>query len=576
MKFSFFILFLLVFVQPQAQSNLIMGKKDTLRHEHTTGGEIDSIDIAFSFHSSTLPGGGFSANENTRPYSLFLQNEGGAMFRHFNSWKKKRFSALPHLGFGYIFGGQGTQIVKATYTHAFNYKNILNVDYDMQKGNSFLRSGDFTHHDVQLQFEHQSSFYSFELRGQYLNRDITQNGGILFDSLIESSGLAFTPVKKSNAFSKYRGTRIELDHYFDFLMKDSLNSTGLYVENKMHIFNRKYQEISDTLSLIYSNTFIHNDSTNDQYQLAEIINIAGVYYDRKGFYLKAGLQNNWWNYFNLGSHITRSEINFDGKAGITIRKVHLQNHTNFNFIGAKGEWFSNTNLQFGWKKFAFQANADFSHLLPEAFQRSYFGNHLNYNLNFDQLEKQFRMNINTGLNYSYRRHSIGIFVKNATLTNNYWFYNDTWATDTLKTLNALSFGLTGKTGYKIVNFTFSGSYNQSNWMPDLLIQGRLYLQGRMFKSRKLLAQIGIEASYHNGYHLIEVIPLMDIYRLSAFSAEPMINLHVFGGFEIHRFRFFFRVENMGYFWTESTNRIAVDYPIPAMQIRVGITWDFFN
>jgi hypothetical protein len=576
MKLYLFILFLVVFVQSQAQNSSIMGQKDTLKHEHTTGGTIDSIDIAFSFHSSTLPGGGFSRRENTQSYDLFLKNEGGSMFRHFNPWKKKRFSALPHLGFGYIFGGQATQIVKATYTHAFDYKNILNVDYDMQKGNSFLRSGDFTHHDVQLQFEHQSNFYSFEVRGQYLNRDIGQNGGILTDTLIESSGLAFAPVRKSNARSKYRGVRIELDHYFDFLMKDSLNSTGLYIDNKMYIFNRKYQEISDTLSLIYANNFIDNDSTNDQYQLSEIVNSAGLYYDRKGFYLKAGLQNNWWNYFNLGSHISRSEINLDGKLGITIRKINLQNHTNFNFIGAKGEWFSNTKLQFGWKNFDFHANADFSHLLPEPFQRSYFGNHLNYALTFDQLKKQFRINLNARLNYSIKQHSVGIFAKNATLTNNYWFYNDTWTTDTIGTLNSLSIGISGKTGYKILKFDVSGSYNNSNWMPDLLVQGRLYLQGKMFKGRKLLAQIGVETSYHSGYNLIEMIPLMDIYRLSAFSAEPMVNLHVFGGFEIHRFRFFFRVENMGYFWTESTNRIAIDRLIPAMQIRVGVTWDFFN
>lgn len=113
-------------------------------------------------------------------------------------------------------------------------------------------------------------------------------------------------------------------------------------------------------------------------------------------------------------------------------------------------------------------------------------------------------------------------------------------------------------------------------MPDFLAQGRLYLQGKMFNGRKLLGQIGVEASYHTGYNILETIPLMDIYRLTNTPTEAMVNLHVFGGFEIQRFRFFFRVENLGYFWTESTNRVAVNYPIPAMQIRVGITWDFLN
>ncbi len=186
------------------------------------------------------------------------------------------------------------------------------------------------------------------------------------------------------------------------------------------------------------------------------------------------------------------------------------------------------------------------------------------------------MNLNAQLDYTYQQHTVGVFAKNATLTNNYWFYNNTWTADTINALNAFSIGLTGKTGYKILKFSLSGSYNSSNWMPNLLVQSRLYLQGRLFKGRKLLGQFGVEASYHNGYRLLEHLPYMDVYRITTSSTDPMVNLHAFGAFEIQRFRFFFRVENIGYFWTESTNRVGLNQPIPAMQIRVGITWDFFN
>lgn len=576
MKLSLVISFALLCLQAFAQHNPLMGEKDTLKHSFSTGGIIDSIDVAFSYQSSTYPGGGFSNSENILSYDHFLKNQGGGMFRNFSPWKKMRFSALPHLGFGYIFGTQATQNVRATYTHAFNANNILNIDYDMKRGTSFLRTSNFSSHDVHLQFQHQAKFYSFAVKGQYLNQDFGQPGGVLTDTLIELSGLSFAPIRKANAISHYRGARVELEHYFDLLSKDSINAMGLYVENKLNIFNRKYKEYSDTLGLIYTNSFLDNDSTNDQYQESMISNTAGIYYGRKEFHLKGGLQYNWWNYFNLGNVFKQSEINLDAKIGLTVRGIDIKNHTNFNFIGAKGEWFTNTNLRFGWNNFRFVGNADFSFLLPEPYQRFYHGNHIAYTSNLDQLEKQFRMNVNAQVNYSFQQHSVGLFAKNATLTNNYWFYNDTWTNDTLNTLNALSVGLTGKTGYKVIKFAFSGSYNVSNWMPTMLVQGRLYLQGRLFKGRKLLGQFGVEASYHNGYRMIEHIPFMDIYRLGAATAEPMVNLHAFGGFEIQRFRFFFRVENLGYFWTPSTNKIAVDHPIPAMQIRVGITWDFFN
>lgn len=576
MRYSLSILFVLLFVQSMAQGNAVMGKKDTLTNSFTTGGPIDSVDISFSYHSSTMPGGGFAATENVQPYDLFLTNAGGSMFRTFSNWKKMRFSALPHLGFGYIFGGQATQIVRANYTHAFNHTNLLNVDYDLQRGTNFLRNGEFTHHDVQLQYQLTSPFYSLSLKGQYLNRNIGNNDGVITDTLIDFYGLSYAPVRKGNALSQYRGTRIELEHYFDFLSRDSINATGLYVDNKLQIFNRKYREYSDTLLLIYPIVFMDLDSTNDQYQLSEVVNGAGLYYSRSNFFLKAGLQNNWWNYFNLGNTISRSEINLDGKLGITIRKVELHNHTNVNFIGAQGEWFSYSKLGFDWSNFHFRGNADISYLLPEPHQRFYYGNNVYYDLPFDQLKKQFRMNLNAQLDYSFQQHQIGVFVKNATLANNYWFYDNTWTADTIGTLNSLSIGVTGKTGYKILKFSLSGSYNSSNWMPNLLVQSRLYLQGRLFKGKKLLGQFGVEASYHNGYRLLEHLPYMDIYRITSFSNDPMVNLHAFGAFEIQRFRFFFRVENIGYFWNESTNRVGLNQPIPAMQIRVGITWDFFN
>ncbi|MCO5260216.1 MAG: putative porin [Crocinitomicaceae bacterium] len=564
------------FVQSFAQNNAIMGEKDTLTYNYYSGGVFDSIDIAFSPHSSTLPGGGFSTSENTLPYNFFLNNYGGTIYHNFNDWKTKRFSAMPHLGFGYVFGMQATQQVKATYTHAFTSQTLLNIDYTMLKGTNFLRSGDFGKHDVQLQFEFQSRFYSLDVKGQFMSRNIKQNDGVQADSLIDYYGLAFTPIRKENAQSKYRGTRIELSHYFDFLSKDSNNAMGLYIDNKMNIFNRKYYEFSDTLQSIYSYIYLNTDTTNDQYQLSELVNVAGLFYSRNRLFFKVGAQNNWWNYYNLGNHIAQSEINLDGHIGMNFKLLSFRNNTNFNLIGAEREWFSFTNLKLHWKGISLDANANVSYLLPEPFQRYYLGNNLFYNLMTNKIDKQFKLDINALVKYTFKQHQIGVFVNNATVTNNYWFKNNTWVNDTLKSLNAFSVGLTGRTGYKVIFFDLKGSYNTSNWMPSMLVQGRLYLQGRLFKGKKLLAQIGVESSYHTGYKLVEHLPYMDIFSLTSVSSKAMANLHVFGAFEIQRFRFFFRVENLGYFWSDKTTRIALNQTIPSMNIRIGITWDFFN
>ncbi|HLU86798.1 MAG TPA: putative porin [Taishania sp.] len=577
MRLKFAIVFyLIVPLFGYSQKSPILGIKDTLKFNYTTGGTIDSVDINFSQHSSTLPGGGFSTSENSFAYDFFVQNSGGSVFRNFTNWKKMRFSALPHLGFGYIFGGQQTQIVKANYTHALSENQLLNIDYDMQRGSNFMRNGLFGHHDVQLQYQLKTNFYTLDLKGQYLSRLINQNDGLLTDSTLYTSGLDMSPVRKDIALSKQQGGRVNLNHYFDFLPKDSINATGLYIENRLNIFNRKYKESSDTLDLIYPVINISTDSTSDQYQLSQIANGAGLYYDRPGFYLKAGLDYNYWNYFNLGQNQDRSEVNLDGKLGIQIKRIEIENHTNINMIGAAGEWFTNTNIRFGWKNFKLNGKADISYLLPEPFQRSYYANNVSYNTQFDQLNKQFKLNLHAQLSYVIKQHSISVFAGNATATNTYWFINNSWRNDTLTTLNALTIGIAGQTGYKALRFSLKASYNKSNWMPEMLIQSRLYVQGRLFKGKKLLAQIGVEGAYLSSYQLLEHLPYMDVFNLTNQIGSSRTNLHVFGAFEVSRFRFFFRVENLGKFWTEPIQRIAFNQTIPNMQIRIGITWDFFN
>jgi hypothetical protein len=55
-----------------------------------------------------------------------------------------------------------------------------------------------------------------------------------------------------------------------------------------------------------------------------------------------------------------------------------------------------------------------------------------------------------------------------------------------------------------------------------------------------------------------------------------LDLAVFGGFELNAFKFFVRAENLGYFWNNRMLKVVSGYPIPPLQIRLGITWDFWN
>jgi len=256
--------------------------------------------------------------------------------------------------------------------------------------------------------------------------------------------------------------------------------------------------------------------------------------------------------------------------------VFLKNHSNFNFIGADQEWFSNSSAKLIIDRFNIHGFANFSNLLPEQFQRSYYGNHVQTSI--VNLSKQFRSSINATAEYAFgSRSKVGVYVNNVNLVNNYFFINNAWRKDVLGNLSYVQFGTSLETGYKILHATIRANYSVGNYVPAYLVQSRVLLQGKVFKGRKLLAQIGVEGSIHSGYDVLGYLPMLDAYQFGSAQVSPQaINLHAFGAFEVSQFRFFLRVENIGYVWNESRNLQVINYPIPAMNIRIGITWDFFN
>lgn len=578
MKSAILSVFLLAAGALQSQTSLHTIQPDTLRLGHHSGGPMDSVDVGFTQHSSTLPGGGSGLSENTWTYDFLGLNSGGARFRKLPKWKDVRFSALPHLGFGYVFGTQGAQYVKADYQQAFGTKNLLNIDYNLHRSNGFLRNSVYTHHNVQLQFLRKAHFYSFALRGQYLSSDIGQSNGIIADEFIDDFGLNFIPVQKDDAQSRYRGMEVGVEHYFDVLMRDTVNAFGVYAENAIRVLNHRYWEFSDTLGQLYGLLQIDNDSTMDQDQLSEAINGAGIYFKRPDFFAKAGFKTTYWRYFNLGNELSRTELNFDGEVKFKWGPVQLYDQTNFNITGANQEWFTDARAVVAIQRFDLQGRVKLSSLLPEPFQRFYYGNHVFSFVSSTNWQRQTNLDVSATAGYTLGSAYFSAFAQFYSLKDNYFFDGTQWRNDLMGTLYSSAFGVKTDVHYRILQVALKASYNQGDFMPDWLVQSRIGLQGRLFKTRKLLGQLGVEVSLHSGYRLANYLPMLDLFMVHGeYGLSPQaLNLHAYGGFEIDQFRFFFRVENIGYAWNDSRNRIAEDYPIPSMQIRIGITWDFFN
>jgi len=559
-----------------AQTSFLVNQKDTIKYDSFTGGILDSLDISLSSYSSSLPGGGIGDFLSVQSSDFFCKHVGGVRFYSDINRRKMRFSALPHLGFASIFGNQATQIIHARYTHAFEGNTLLNIDYDKSQGNAFLRASNFSHHDVNLQIEHSAKKYAFRVQTAYRSHLVGHSDGVITDTLLNLYALELIPTRKSDAQSRIQQGKIEMEHFIHFSQDSSLFSTGIYITNTVRTINRKYSETANDLTLIYPTVLLSADSTRDQYQWTELANKLGFFYHRNLLHLQATWQNKKWNFHNLGFFTRKTENNIDFNVDLLEKSFYLKNNTNINLFGAKGEWLTRTNFGFLFGDFSWNTSLALESMLPEAFQRHYHGNNVLYALSFADLKRQNKFEATTSFAYQYAQHRASFFVQHIRLPNNYWFYNNTWTQDTLQNMNTLSVGLKGATNYKSLHMSILGMFNSAKWSPNMLLQTRLFLQGKLFKERKLTGQLGVEASYNTSYYLFEIIPLLDLYRMSNITTLSRMNMHLFGGFELTHFRFFFRFENLAYAWTAHTIQEAIAYPIPSMQLRIGITWDFFN
>ena len=127
-------------------------------------------------------------------------------------------------------------------------------------------------------------------------------------------------------------------------------------------------------------------------------------------------------------------------------------------------------------------------------------------------------------------------------------------------------------------YVFNLLPNGLEFAPMHFIGSRISFKGGVFKAKKLILYGGCEPIYLSKFRRMAYVP--SISTISFYNPGEMnkgyIDLRVFAGFELDSFRFFARVENLAHLWTENTTEIMQNFPIPTVQIRFGITWDFWN
>ena len=554
---------------------------DTLSYFDRINGCIDSIDVNSGNLPSTFDGGiptytsdGVSALDLLR--SIMKTN-----FQNPHEYSNIEYSALPHLGFAYSFGGQGSQFIQTKYNQAFTDNFFIDIDYVKSSGNGIIRGSDFSLNDFGLQMFRLGKKYSMNIKGAFQLNKVSHSGGLMsIDSTIQQFGLQF-PNATKNASSKNKIGEIEHENYFNFL-SDSLKKIGLKSFHKYTVNNRSFEEYSDTLPQLYSVINIDSNSTRDQYNLASISNGIGFFISSKKFSFDATVYHRYWDFQNLGNHIDTSEINFVSNISLKRKKIMIENKFNINIIGAANEFENKLISQYQSKKISFSTQCFIESKAQSLFQRRYFGNNVSYS--FTNLRKQTLIGVNSEINFLFleklkNKFSIGFDGKLISIRNPFLYNGSDWVNDSLN-FNFGSFAISGgfKFGALHINPRIIYSISKNGHLPNIQCLGRIYMKGYLFKAKKLEALIGFDASYVSSFRLKLYMPYMDTYdwNIDQINSSPLSNFHAFISLGISEFRFFIRYENIGYFFNNPLRQELVNYPIAGNRMRVGITWDFFN
>ncbi|MCH2230274.1 MAG: putative porin [Crocinitomicaceae bacterium] len=551
---------------------------DTLRYEDRIDGPIDSIDVNSGNLPTTFDGGVNTIGTQGVSVSNLYENIVSNPFQRTHKFSKVEFSALPHLGFAYSFGAQGTQFIHAKYNHAFTEKLILDVDYVKSSTAGVIRNSASSLNDLGLQLLRAGNKYSTYVKASFNLNTVAHSGGLQnVDSIIEQFGLEFAPVQKGAADSKNKLGIIDWDNYFN-LLPDSLRQLGLKTTHKYSVFNRVYNEFSDTLSELYQVINIDSTFTRDQTNLASITNGAGIFFASNNFSIDGVLTHRYWDLQNLGSHIDTTEIGIESSARLNLRGFCLSNELKINLIGAANEFSEEVSVQYNTKKLGFYARYFLKNQLMQPDQRKYLSNHVLYDGNF---LKQTATGLKASLRYDFipEKYNVGLCVDLNSITNPFVFNGTNWVNDSID-FNFASFSIDGgvQLGPLHINPRYIYSVSKNYYLPQSQLFARIFVKGKLFKAKKLEALIGVDASYTSSFRLKSYIPFMDTYDWNNTTtySNSSTNLHAFIALGISEFRFFIRYENIGYFWSDKLTQELLNYPIAGTRMRVGITWDFFN
>ena len=553
-----------------------------LNSTFSTLGAIDTMDVNGIYLSSSFPLKS-TLNRFGLPSIDLLETNESIYTPNFRQRSAITFSALPHVGFSYLFGSQGAQLLRANYEQAFKKGFLLNAQIGTDITNGFYRNSGFSQSKYALQLARNSKRHSFFLVA-FSGKEVRDwNGGLVSDSQALFFSPDILPVRKNDASSEFRNKKISLTNNIN-LINDSLRVFAIQTK---HFYESNARTYSEQNSIVGSYDSIYFDSTqtSDKYDLNTMENQVGFIF--KGSILEfsshAVLRN--WSYQNLEIKSDTTEFDLRERVQFKNKRFKITNSSSFNLFGAKNAFtiFTEASTSFLGCKLHF--NHLYQKSLPNVFKRYYSSNNVFYKLeNFDlQTQQKFRFLVSK----SFSKQAVSFDYTLVSFNQNYFFNSliSEWQKD-LPVSKAIIHQAKISSDFHFSflhiypSYTFTKMDESIDFLPQHTFETRVLIKGGIFKAKKLKGMLGFDFIALSSYKSLTYIPQMGIFDFNILSQvkanSGTMNAGVFTGFEVDKFRFYLRWDNLAYLWANRMQSFVIGSPLPSTQIKLGITWDFWN
>lgn len=562
---------------------------DTLKLQSRTFGDLQSL---------TQQMDGFAANfffnpQQILPEASALYQLGLTSFTTAQAQSKPlTFSALPHLGFGYGFGAQGAQRIRVDFEQAFTHGILFNLRYERWQRTGFIRSDELRFSQLDLNLYQVGKRHELLLHFGNVSDDRQWAGGLSTYTSLGSIAMDLLPVVKETARTQKNAYQASLDFRYR-LFGDSLRSFNLATQHQYQLQKRLYLE-EGPLSSFYPQTYFSPDSCADVFDQQLLENRVGlqVRLPVVEWTTQMGLKQRLWS--DAIAQYDTLEVYWYNHLQFKRAAHELLHQNEFNIIGAAQGWHAKSAYRWAQKNLKVAVEHCLVNEWPLLLQRAYQSNLTNYL--WINPQKQFFQEISALGAYQNNAKTLTARMKLSLIQykNAYRFdpVLQLWSTTAaasagqLATLQTdISYTLpnnkkTPANGAWALGSKYKYLAQKDAFLPKHQAALSMAWQGGVFKDKRLNMRVEGQLTYQSVSKTLVYLPFMESIDWGATQLGAVNTAYLNAQFnvalEVKTFRFFVNVANLGSYWNAAQLSTVQGYPFPTMQIRLGLTWDFWN